>query len=93
MSKDVEVLIPLATANILAESAGKALGGIISKFKSAKNITYDIFETLFNTGVVPIMDYCAGVWGYSASDVINNIQNRAMRYFLGVNKFTPTHAL
>ncbi len=23
----------------------------------------------------------------------NNIQNRAMRYFLGVNKFTPTHTL
>ncbi len=39
------------------------------------------------------MEYCAGVWGYYASDVINNIQNCAMRYILGVNKFTPTHAL
>ncbi len=70
-------------------------GGIISKFKSTKNITYDIFETLFNTGVVPIMDYCAGFGGYYDSDVINNIQNRAMRYmyFLGVNIFTPNHTL
>ena len=39
------------------------------------------------------MDNCAGVWGYYDSDVINNIPNRAIRYFLGANKFTPTHAL
>ncbi len=78
----------------MGESAGREYGGgIISKFKSAKNITHNIFETPFNTGVAPIMDYCAGVWGYYDSDAINNVQNRAMRYFWGVNKFTPTHAL
>ncbi len=38
------------------------------------------------------MDYCAGVWGYYDSPVINNIQNRTMHNFLAVNKFTPTHA-
>ncbi len=77
-----EIFLSFSTpANILAESALRALGRIISN---------DIFEPLFNTGVVPIMDYCAG---YYDSGVINNIQNRAMRYFLGVNKFTPTHAL
>ncbi len=43
-----------APTNILAESAGRALSGIISKLKTTKNITYDIFETLFNTGVVQI---------------------------------------
>ncbi len=39
------------------------------------------------------MLYCARVWEYYDSDVNNNIQNRAMRNCLGVNKFTPTHAL
>ncbi len=39
------------------------------------------------------MDYCAAFGGYYDSNVINNIQNRAVRYFLGVYTFTPTHAL
>ena len=80
-------------ANILAESSGRALGGIIGKFKNMKNLTYDIFLKLFQTGVIPIMDYCAGVWGFNDNNALDVIQNRAMRYFLGVNKFTPTHAL
>ena len=81
------------SADILAESSGRALGGIISKFKNMKNLTYDIFQKLFQTGVVPIMDYCAGVWGFSDNSAVDTIQNRAMRYFMGVHKFTPTHAL
>ncbi len=47
----------------------------------------------FNTRVAPFMDYCAVVWGYYHSDVINNTQNGVMCYFLGVNKFTQTHPL
>ena len=39
------------------------------------------------------MDYCAGVWGFSVYNAIEVVQNRAMRWFLGVNKFAPTHAL
>ena len=31
------------TANVLAESSGRALGGIIGKFKTLKNVTYYIF--------------------------------------------------
>ncbi len=55
-----------------------------------KNIKYDIFKTLLNTGGgwVTGMDYYVAILGYHS-----NIQNRAMPFLLGVNKFTPTHAL
>ncbi len=49
------------TATTLAESAGRALGGVISKFKSFKNVGFQKFSKLYHSGVIPVMDYCAGV--------------------------------
>ncbi len=43
--------------------------------------------------MVPILDYSAAVWGYRQYQQIDNVQNRAMRYFLGVHRFTPGLAL
>ena len=70
-------------------SGGRALGGIISKFKSFKNVGYNTFSKLYVAGVVPVLEYAAGVWGYVKGDEIQYIQNRAMRYFLGVHRFCP----
>ncbi len=39
------------------------------------------------------MEYCAGVWGFQEFESLDRVQIRAMRYLLGVNKYTPTHAL
>ena len=33
------------------------------------------------------------MWGYKPYTQIGNIQNRAMRYFLGVHRFTPNMAI
>ncbi len=46
------------TATTLAESAGRALGGVISKFKSFQNVGFQTFNKLYHSGVVPVMDYC-----------------------------------
>ncbi len=35
------------------------------------------------------MDHGASVWGYKSFSCIDAVQNRAMRYFLGVGKRTP----
>ena len=35
------------------------------------------------------MEYCCGVWGYIKGPELDLIQNRAMRYYLGVHKFAP----
>ena len=76
-------------ASALADSAGRALGAIIGKFKTLKNVGYETFTKLYEAGVKPIMEYCCGVWGYIRGPELDQIQNRAMRYYLGVHKFAP----
>ena len=78
-----------ACVKTISISGGRALGGIISKFKSLKNVGYHTFSKLYFAGVAPILEYAAGVWGYVKGDEIQYIQNRAMRYFLGVHRFCP----
>ena len=43
---------------------------------------------MYNTSVVPIFSYGAGIWGFNKDGPAEKIYNRALRYFLGVNKFT-----
>ncbi len=77
----------------LSDSGGRALGAIISKFKALKNVGFKTFETLYNSGVKPILEYGSGIWGHLAAKPMNKVNNRAMRYFLGVHKFSPNEAL
>ena len=77
----------------LADSSGRALGGIISKFKCLKNVGYETFTKLYKSGVQPISEYAAGVWGHHKALHIDTIQNRAMRYYLGVHKFAANAAI
>ena len=35
------------------------------------------------------MDYCSGVWGHVRNDKITKIHTKAIRCFLGVNKYAP----
>ena len=35
------------------------------------------------------MDYCSGIWGRQNNDNILKVHNRAIRCFLGVNKYAP----
>ena len=60
----------------------KSIGSIISKFKP-----------LNHSGVVPIMDYAAGIWGYCKHEKCNKVQQRALRYYLGVHSKAPLLAL
>ena len=80
-------------ARTLAESGGRALSSIISKFKQFKNIGYHTFTKLYDTGVNSIISYGASIWGYGNDKFGQLVQNRAMRYFLGVHKKAPTHAV
>ena len=80
-------------ARTLAESGGRALSSIISKFKQFKNVGYHTFTKLYDTGVNSIISYGASIWGYGNDKFGQLVQNRAMRYFLGVHKNAPTHAV
>lgn len=56
-------------------------------------MNYDVYTTLYHTLVVPIMDYAAGVWGSKLYANCEMVQNKAIRTFLGVGKFTPLPSL
>ena len=77
-------------SSILADSAGRALGGIISKFKNLKDCGFKTFTKLFDAGVIPILNYGAEIWGHGNYPKCDYIMNRAMRFFLGVHRFAPT---
>ncbi len=47
----------LTNAQILSESAGKALGGIITKFRSLKDYGYKTYTKLFESGVLSSLNY------------------------------------
>jgi hypothetical protein len=77
-------------AKYLSEAASRATGSMISKFKSLKNVGFTTYMKLYHSSVVPIMDYASEIWGFGKFNSCNIIQNRVLRYFLGVHKFTPT---
>ena len=81
------------TAKALASGAGRALGSIISKIHGMKEFGFSTFEKLYESCVIPVLDYGASVWGFKSYTEIDSVQNRAVRYFLGVHRFSPTLAI
>lgn len=61
--------------------------------KNLKECGYNAFNTLFQSGVLSISDYSAGVWGTKIFPKIEQVQYKAARYFLGVHRFAPIEAL
>ena len=74
----------------LAVGGGRALGALNMKFKLVKNMGVDTYTKLFENCVIPVLHYGAGVWGLQAHKRLQNVQNRAMRFYLGTHKLTPT---
>jgi len=75
------------TANMLSEAAGRAVGAIVNKCIKENNFTFNVYTKLYNSCVIPIMDYCSGIWGYARYDKPNTVQHRAIRSFLGVHRY------
>ena len=76
------------TAKHVAKAAQRALGLLIAKDKAHGGMPFDIFTKLYDTLVQSVIDYGAAIWGFQNYNCINNVQNRAIKYFLGVNKRT-----
>ena len=79
--------------NVLSDSAGRALGAVLDKVKFCRDLGYKTYTQLFKSCVCPILDYGAGVWGYSKHIKCEEVQNRAIRCFLGVHKLAPLLAI
>jgi len=82
-----------ATASVLASSASRALGGICSKFKNVNGFGFPTLTALFDAGVSPILDYASGIWGYQSYTQIDAVQNKAIRFYLGVHRFATNNAI
>ena len=87
-----EHLNHIHTVKPLASSAGRALGVLMTKYHQAGGMSYEVFTHLYNAMVLPVPNYGAGIWGTTSFSVINTIQNRACRFFLGVGGNAPNCA-
>ena len=81
------------TSKVLADSGGRALGALYSKYKSNNGFGFKTYTKLYHSGVAPIIDYNSSIWGFGEHDCINSIQNRAIRLYLGLHRFAPNCAI
>ena len=79
--------------DVLSKSAGRALGGLINKFRYIKGMGFKTYSTIFETCVNPIMTYAAEIWGFKDYSNLESVQCRAMKYYLGVHKYAPNVAV
>ena len=81
------------TAKIVAQSANRALGLVMTKCKTIGGVSYDVYKKLFDSPVSPIIEYGAAIWSYTNYSCINAIQLWACRFFLGVGRYTSNAAV
>ena len=77
------------TPKYVAQSATRALGLLISKYKQAGGMPFDVFKKLFDTTVWSVISYGAAIWGIKEHAGISTVQYKACPFFLGVGKYTP----
>ena len=77
----------------LSKSASRALSCLTVKFYAYGGMTYQVFTKLYESLVQPILLYGASIWGLTEHRLINNVQNRASKIFLGVTKLTSNTAV
>ena len=75
--------------NYLSSREGRSLVSCIFRFQSMKNVGYRTYTQLYNSMVVPMSDYFAGIWGIRKFEPSDKLQNRAIRFFLGLGPKTP----
>ena len=51
------------TAKLVSQSAGRALGLLIAKFKSLGGMPFDVYSKLYDFLVWPVIAYGAALWG------------------------------
>jgi hypothetical protein len=77
----------------LSRSASKALGALTAKYIKAKGLHFRTYTKLYNSTILPIMNYASVVWSTQKTMQHERIHYRAMRTFIGVPKNTPIPGL
>ena len=76
----------------VALSVHRALGKLISKIKINGGVPYECFVKLYNCLVWSVVNYGASVWGNRSYPAIEDVHNRACRFYLGLGQNAPTAA-
>ena len=84
-----EYLTFAKATEVLSTAANRALGSMINKFKSMREMNYRTYTKLYESLVCPVIDYGSAVWGTKSYDILDQVQNRAMRFFAGVHRLCP----
>ena len=81
------------TVENVATSASKAAGYLIAKSRARGTFAFQVFTQLYNSLVLPIIEYSCFLWGFRSYTQITKIQNNLMRSFIGVGRNAPISAL
>ena len=77
----------------LANSGHRALSMVINKVCIARDVTLNVYNTMFDSYVRPILMYFSALWGHDEYDSIENVQFRAIQYYLGLSTNAPKIAM
>ena len=80
-------------AEALADSGRRALGALVSKLKKNNFMGYQTYTKLYNSCVIPVLDYGSEIWGFKQYSYQDVVQNKALRIYLGVHRFAPVAGL
>ena len=70
----------------------QALGKIIAKFKNCGGSSLTVFTKLFNTAVLLIITYSAGIWGLKEYGQLDTVMNKVGHFLLSVPPSTSNVA-
>ena len=70
-----------AMSKMVAQSASRALGLLISKDKASGGMPYTCYTKCYDATVQSIIDYSAALWETKSVTCINAVQNRAVDIF------------
>ena len=80
-------------ANHVSKAASRALEFVIAKNKSFGGLPFGSFQKLFDSMVWSVISYGAANLGNRQFSCINLVQLRALRYYMGVGRYTPNSAV
>ena len=77
-------------SEILADVGSRALGGVLSMIKNNYDLGYFSYTKMYNSGMVPILEYVTGAWccGNVLSKV-DVVQNCVIRFCCGLPQTAP----
>ena len=67
LSINIKLPVPMTLVifwDHLSEAGGRALGAMLSKIHGFTDVRYNKYTEMFNSCVIPFIDYCSGIWGF-----------------------------